>query len=66
MKPTDIWTNSVNWVPKTVNWVPKKMCRNGDLCHEEARRGAKTGIQASKGGLRASTGWKKENAPVES
>jgi hypothetical protein len=38
MKPTDIWgtVNEFKWRP---------MCKNGDKCHEEARRGAKTGTQ---------------------
>jgi len=52
-KPTDIWTNSVTW-------IPKPMCKNyrydslGNVidrhCHHEpARRGAKTGTQGRKG-----------------
>ena len=54
MKPTDIWTNATHW-------IPRKMCSNGDTCHTEARRGAKTGIQGGQGGLRASSSWKKED-----
>ena len=38
MKPTDIWTNDVTW-------IPRPMCKAGDDCHEEARRGTKTGVQ---------------------
>ena len=38
MKPTDIWTNSLLW-------VPRKMCKNGDICHIAAPRGSKTGTQ---------------------
>ena len=38
MKPTDIWTNSHNW-------IPKQMCKNGDNCHISAKRGSKTGTQ---------------------
>lgn len=38
MKPTDIWTNSKNW-------IPKPMCHNGDTCHISAPRGSKTGTQ---------------------
>jgi hypothetical protein len=38
MKPTDIWTNNPNW-------VPRPMCKNGAPCHEPAPRGAKTGTQ---------------------
>jgi site-specific DNA-cytosine methylase len=38
MKPTDIWTN--NW-----NWIPKPVCRNGDTCHVAAPRGSRTGTQ---------------------
>ena len=30
-KPTDIWTNAAQW-------IPKKMCRNGDQCHEASPR----------------------------
>tara|TARA_R110001592_G_scaffold225636_1_gene481600 strand:- start:22 stop:678 length:657 start_codon:yes stop_codon:yes gene_type:complete len=52
-KPTDIWTNSKNWIPRPV-------CRNykydidGNIInkhchHESARRGAKTGTQGKKG-----------------
>ena len=51
-KPTDIWTNSKDW-------IPKPMCRNykydvdGNIIdkhchHESARRGAKTGTQGRK------------------
>lgn len=42
MKPTDIWTNNVNW-------IPKKMCKNGMPCHESAPRGSRTGTQGLKG-----------------
>lgn len=42
MKPTDIWTNHPN--PRF-----KPMCKNGDLCHERAPRGSKTGTQGLKG-----------------
>lgn len=31
MKPTNIWTNSPNW-------IPKPMCKRGDGCHERAWR----------------------------
>jgi hypothetical protein len=41
MKPTDIWTNAIDW-------YPKKMCKNGDKCHEAAPRGSKTGTQGLK------------------
>ena len=39
-KPTDIWTNSVNWKPKPV-------CKNGnpDCHHQKAPRGSRTGTQ---------------------
>lgn len=42
MKPTDIWTNSKNW-------IPRPMCKNGDTCHVSAPRGARTGTQGMKG-----------------
>ena len=42
MKPTDIWTNNMNWNPRTV-------CRNGDPCHVAAPRGARTGTQGLNG-----------------
>jgi site-specific DNA-cytosine methylase len=42
MKPTDIWTNSNNW-------IPKKPCKNGDSCHVSAPRGSRTGTQGLKG-----------------
>ena len=38
MKPTDIWTNC--W-----NWVPRQWCYNNDPCHVAAPRGSKTGTQ---------------------
>lgn len=42
MKPTDIWTNDFDW-------VPRPMCKNGDSCHVPAPRGAKTGTQGLSG-----------------
>ena len=42
MKPTDVWTNCLSWVPRPA-------CRNGDPCHEAAPRGARTGTQGIKG-----------------
>lgn len=42
MKPTDIWTNSDKWIPRS-------MCKNGDKCHESAPRGSRTGTQGIKG-----------------
>lgn len=44
MKLTNLWGR---W-PET--WKPRPRCKNGDPCHETARRGAKTGTQ----GLRSS------------
>tara|TARA_R100001443_G_scaffold3945_1_gene11872 strand:- start:1290 stop:1898 length:609 start_codon:yes stop_codon:yes gene_type:complete len=41
MKPTDIWTNNLNW-------KPRKMCKNGMPCHEPAPRGSRTGTQGLK------------------
>jgi len=41
MKPTDIWTNSLNW-------IPRPMCKNGDDCHIAAPRGSSTGTQGLK------------------
>jgi site-specific DNA-cytosine methylase len=42
-KPTDIWTNSKNW-------VPRPQCKNGNpLCHHErAPRGSRGGTQGRK------------------
>lgn len=42
MKPTDIWTNNLNW--KT-----RPMCKNGMPCHVSAPRGSQTGTQGMKG-----------------
>lgn len=42
MKPTDIWTNSVNW-------LPREACKNGAPCHTSAPRGSSTGTQGLKG-----------------
>jgi site-specific DNA-cytosine methylase len=47
MKPTDIWTNSIDW-------VPKKPCKNGDKCHIAAPRGSRTGTQGLKGSFERS------------
>jgi hypothetical protein len=41
MKPTDIWTNDMDW-------KPRPMCKNGSPCHEPAPRGSKTGTQGLK------------------
>ena len=38
MKPTDIWTNNDNW-------IPREMCKNGQPCHISAPRGSNTGTQ---------------------
>ncbi len=38
MKPTDIWTNSPDW-------IPRPMCRNGHPDHKAAPRESKTGTQ---------------------
>jgi hypothetical protein len=42
MKPTDIWTNNEDW-------IPRPMCKNGDSCHVSAPRGSQTGTQGLKG-----------------
>jgi hypothetical protein len=42
MKPTDIWTNNISWIPRPI-------CKNGAPCHESAPRGSKTGTQGIKG-----------------
>lgn len=42
MKPTDIWSN-------VLDWSPRKMCKNGDKCHTAAPRGSATGTQGRKG-----------------
>jgi hypothetical protein len=43
-KPTDIWTNNENW-------IPRPPCKNGnpDCHHERAPRGSRTGTQGKKG-----------------
>jgi site-specific DNA-cytosine methylase len=48
-KPTDIWTNSKQWIPRPV-------CRNGntDCHHQPAPRGSKTGTQGRKGSFERS------------
>ena len=38
MKPTDIWTNHLTWIPRSI-------CKNGDTCHTSAPRGSRTGTQ---------------------
>lgn len=42
-KPTDIWTNNLNWIPRPV-------CKNGNpnCSHERAPRGSQTGTQGLK------------------
>jgi len=43
-KPTDIWTNAYDWIPRAV-------CKNGNpnCDHERAPRGSQTGTQGLKG-----------------
>ena len=43
-KPTDIWTNSTDW-------IPRPQCKNGNpnCHHQRAPRGSKTGTQGRKG-----------------
>ncbi len=61
MKPTDIWHNSKTWQPRSKcrngGWGKEKdeetgkvwiLDEDGNRCHEEARRGAKTGTQGLK------------------
>jgi len=38
MKPTDIFTN-------LVDWLPRPMCKPGDSCHASAKRGSDSGTQ---------------------
>jgi site-specific DNA-cytosine methylase len=38
MKPTDIWTNHLDWTPRPA-------CKNGQPCHVAAPRGSRTGTQ---------------------
>ena len=52
MKPTDIWTNNKNW-------IPKEKCKNGDNCHISAPRGSKTGTQGRK------NPYKRSRIPLE-
>ena len=42
MKPTDLW----GYVK---DWKPRPACKNGDLCHESAPRGSRTGTQGLQG-----------------
>lgn len=51
MKPTDIWTNAVEW-------VTRKRCSKGETCHQEPRRGIKYGVQGI--GFQGTPGWSKE------
>ena len=44
MKPTDLWTNIVDWEPRLA-------CRNGASCHEAAPRGSRTGTQGRAGAV---------------
>ncbi len=52
-KPTDIWTNNPNWIPKPMchNYKYDKQGNiiNKHCHHESARRGAKTGTQGKDG-----------------
>jgi hypothetical protein len=57
-KPTDIWTNSPNWVPRP-ECHNYKYDKEGNIIdrhchHESARRGAKTGTQGRKGSFERS------------
>ena len=42
MKPTDLW----GYVD---NWISRPACKNGDKCHQSARRGSTSGTQGIKG-----------------
>lgn len=46
-KPTDIWTNSTNWIPRPA-------CERGSTCHDAAPRGSRTGTQGIEGAYRRS------------
>lgn len=52
-KPTDIWTNSTDWIPKpechNYKYDPDGEVINRHCHHESARRGAKTGTQGRSG-----------------
>jgi hypothetical protein len=41
MKPTDIWTN-------LMDWNPRPMCNYGDKCHMSAPRGSSRGVEGIK------------------
>ncbi len=43
-KPTDIWTNCINW-------KPRPMCKPKASCHVSAPRGSRTGTQGIKGAI---------------
>lgn len=43
MKPTDLWG-------ELPGWTPRPMCKNGQPCHNSAKRGADTGTQGIGGG----------------
>ena len=45
MKPTTIFGSF------PASWKPRRGCKNGDSCHVEARRGARTGTQGLKGAV---------------
>ena len=51
-KPTDIWTNNSNWIPKSVcknyRYDSDGKIINKHCHHESARRGSKTGTQGLK------------------
>ena len=53
MKPTDIWTNAVGW-------IPRRKCKNNDKCHKSAPRGPHTGIQGEMGFRQKTWGLTKE------
>ena len=44
MKPTDIWTNDFNWIPRQICFNGNKNCH-----HQPAPRGSQTGTQGLKG-----------------
>jgi hypothetical protein len=41
MKPTDLWGN-------VLNWLPRPACKQGMPCHVAAPRGSRTGTQGLK------------------
>ena len=58
-KPTDIWTNCAEW-------IPRRVCKLGDGCHTKVERGERKGVQGVGTDLALIPNWDGQAAVVRS